>query len=674
MLLSVFAAMTSCKKDDEPKPAPTKVTADAGSDQTVSVGQTIALDGSKSKDESGKSLSYKWEFTKKPNGSNATLSSTTVEKPTLAPDVAGEYELELTVTNDNGTAKDKVLITATSSPVSNILKEDIEADLVLTNIVADPTKPDYFVTEDIRVYAKLTINPGVVLEFESGNGLYIQEEGSIVAKGTATEKIVFTGKNKTQGFWKGVLISSANAENEFNYVEMIYGGNINLSGMGSAIKTNLALYGYTGAMLKVSNSSFAQSGGYGMYVQDGAQLQGFTKNTFNNNAGTALYVPVNQVHTLDAASTFTGGNAKNGVEIEGTLEETDEVTWPAFADGSAYFVMNDIRLDAGVNISAGAKFVFMADKALYVEDEGHIIAVGTADKKITFTGNNALAGYWKGILISSPNPLNEMAYVQISHAGSSNLSGMGSAVKGNLVLYGYTKGAIKVSNSTFSHSGGYGMYVQDGAEIKSFANNTFANNTGAALYSPANQVHMLDAASKFTGTNGYNGVQTEGTVKIANEVTWQSFTDGSRYNVVGDVSFDSGIKISAGARFDFEAGKALYIDDEGHIIAKGTTNNKIVFTGKVQQKGFWKGILIRSASALNEMDFVQVSYGGSSNLSGMSSNVKANIALYSYSNGKLKLTNSTVTNSGGWGVYAEGAEITDISNTYTENISGPVKK
>src|SRR5687767_14380971 len=106
ILMLIVASLASCKKDDETKPQPKgTVTAKAGNAQNVTVGQTVTLDGSASTDSDGKTLTYNWATTKKPSGSNITLTNPTQAKPTFVPDVAGEYEFELTVSSDNGQSK-----------------------------------------------------------------------------------------------------------------------------------------------------------------------------------------------------------------------------------------------------------------------------------------------------------------------------------------------------------------------------------------------------------------------------------------------------------------------------------------------------------------------------------------------------------------------------------------
>ena len=69
-------------------PSPnTPPVADAGQDQTVTVGQTVILDGSGSFDADGDPLMFAWSFVSVPAGSAAQLSDPTAVMPTLVADV-----------------------------------------------------------------------------------------------------------------------------------------------------------------------------------------------------------------------------------------------------------------------------------------------------------------------------------------------------------------------------------------------------------------------------------------------------------------------------------------------------------------------------------------------------------------------------------------------------------
>jgi len=71
--------------------------ANAGSDQAVSVNDTVALDGSASSDADGDPLTCQWSFTSIPSGSGASLSDPAAIDPTFEADLPGTYVVQLIV-------------------------------------------------------------------------------------------------------------------------------------------------------------------------------------------------------------------------------------------------------------------------------------------------------------------------------------------------------------------------------------------------------------------------------------------------------------------------------------------------------------------------------------------------------------------------------------------------
>ena len=69
----------------------------AGVPQNVVVGTFVTLDGSGSSAAGGGPLTYDWQLSSKPAGSDAALSSASVAKPSFTADVAGSYSFSLVV-------------------------------------------------------------------------------------------------------------------------------------------------------------------------------------------------------------------------------------------------------------------------------------------------------------------------------------------------------------------------------------------------------------------------------------------------------------------------------------------------------------------------------------------------------------------------------------------------
>jgi hypothetical protein len=100
----------------------TRPVADAGPDQSATLGDTVTLNGTGSTDVDGDSLTFRWSLTA-PEGSEAVLSDSTVARPTFEVDVIGEGAAYLArlIVND-GTADsqpDTVTIAENTAPVAD---------------------------------------------------------------------------------------------------------------------------------------------------------------------------------------------------------------------------------------------------------------------------------------------------------------------------------------------------------------------------------------------------------------------------------------------------------------------------------------------------------------------------------------------------------------------------
>lgn len=95
--------------------------AGAGSGRSATVGKAIALDGRRSLDPDGDRITFAWSILSAPAGSAASLVNPTGVQPSLTPDLAGSYQIQLIVNDgkaDSAPAAVTVTATATNAPAN----------------------------------------------------------------------------------------------------------------------------------------------------------------------------------------------------------------------------------------------------------------------------------------------------------------------------------------------------------------------------------------------------------------------------------------------------------------------------------------------------------------------------------------------------------------------------
>jgi hypothetical protein len=473
LFLLTTLVLTSCTDHGE-DPQPVTLSARAGADQTVRTGETVTLDGSASQSSPVQPFTYLWSFSKKPSSSTATLVGQTTPKATFVADVAGEYELELTLSGGGASARDKLLVTAAAALVPLVL-DDITVNTVLEDRLSDPDQPDYLANKTVAVSARLTVKPGVVIAFAQDALLQVNEGGELIATGETSKKIRFTGKEARKGYWAGIMFYSNASGNMLSHSQILYAGS---TPMISGVKAGLLVS--EAARVSINNTAISQSGGYGLCLREGSILAGFARNAFSQNGQAPVCLTAENVPALDAASVFTAGNTVNAVEVmRSSVSGTAEAVWPALGDGTPYRFTGLITVQTGWKLSPGVTIEVAEDEHIEIAN-GYLHATGTADKKITFTGVVKTAGSWNGIILYPRSAFNLMEHVQMSYGGGNELV---SGVKSSLVLTHHA--SLSIKGCTISNSGGYGIYIYDrnvSLNADAAAVNTFSANALAPVF------------------------------------------------------------------------------------------------------------------------------------------------------------------------------------------------
>lgn len=348
------------------------------------------------------------------------------------------------------------------------------------------------------------------------------------------------------------------------------------------------------------------------------------------------------------------------------------------SNGVDYIVDCQVNIDALVTIEPGTTIIFKTGTSLYVNSGGALSADGIAESPITFKGEQNIKGYWRGVGFESNDVRNKLNYVKINNAGSSPINSTWYNQKAAVVVFKTIHtGKLSIKNTIIENTDGIGLAVMNhitnynSADLNVFSNNTFNNNSGAAVRVSAEHVEKIESNSTYTN-NGFNGVSIrESKLDDGIEHIWQ----GIDYYIDGEIDIRKGIKILPGAKLQFSPNGFLVAKyNNAYINAVGTASENIIFTGHVTTPGSWKGIyILDSNNVQNKFSYCKISYGGSASQTLVSN--KSNLTLFNGS--YAQVTNCEISNSNGCGIIVGVSTITGFSactinqsnNTFQNNVS-----
>ena len=350
----------------------------------------------------------------------------------------------------------------------------------------------YRVTGDLQISdsGRLVIEPGTTLEFAQDAGLTVSGHGALVAAGTASGKILFTGASRVRGYWKGLVFDAANSfDNELSYVEVEYAGADVRWDSGAYGNYRAALDVQSGSRLKMSNSIVRESAGSGLFVDtdvyfgsDATPDGDFAHNTITENASYPVIMYAPQAGFLDASNDFAGNDAGyDYVRFSGNYDYVQTQTWQRL--NVPYRVVGEPSVDAHqvLTIAPGTRLVFEQDAALWAYGtDSALKAIGTAAEPIVFTALQPHKGYWYGLIFNDTNSHdNVLHYVVVEYGGAET----DPHLKANIAVHSSGNASsqwIEIKNSTIQHSSGHGISLASETTYNSdiVASNSFADIDG----------------------------------------------------------------------------------------------------------------------------------------------------------------------------------------------------
>jgi hypothetical protein len=284
-----------------------------------------------------------------------------------------------------------------------------ESDRVLED---DPNRPvDYIVTCAAKVTGDVVINAGVVIEFEDDAGLNVSS-GSLNVKGTASNKVVFTGIEKIKGYWRGIFFLSESINNKLDHAVVSYAGGNKFNSNND--RGNVICYQCKLSMTNTELSNGMEHGFNATYTS--TDILAFDNNVITSNDKYPVISKTNLGHHYNGSNDYSG-NGMDYILLEGGQPIGDDYTWES--TNVPFLIDGNLKIGDGesLTLEAGAEILFDVDSEIDVSDGGYFASLGEASNMVTLSGMLEQPGAWLGIINLSSDPRNEIDFTEISYAG-----------------------------------------------------------------------------------------------------------------------------------------------------------------------------------------------------------------------------------------------------------------
>jgi hypothetical protein len=545
-------------------------------------------------------------------------------------------------------SQDSAELTITDAPAVSCI------DLSPTEITSNTTltQPCYNVNDNINVSstATLTIAPGVKLVFAQGRSLDVDSDGVLKAIGTEQNPIIFTGALPSAGYWNGIRIDSVvTSELEHTVVEYAGADGFIDGSVGNAF----------GGRFSVKHSLIRHSSSYGVAVNDSSngRLVAFENNTITLNELAPVYVPADQVGVLKANNNFAGnitdvGGNRDYIQLDSS-SDSDVVSEQTWSVTDVPYRLSGHDIEGRLTLSPGVTLEFSSDGRFDVRNDGVLIADGSEETPITFTGIEKNPGFWTGVQIfnSTANLLN---HVIIEYGG-----GSGGNTDGNIGVF-FSDGQLTIRNTLLRHSASYGFDFDDGIELV-FENVTSTNNNRPGRMDDINDVRLLDSDSDYSG-NADDRIFLEGS-EIITAQTIQKLNVPYYATRQSQILVSTNLSFAPGVELQFASSGGFRVGGDGSLAIVGTAEQPVLLTGVVKTKGYWNGIQYTfSDSADNRIEHAIIEYGGAE-----SGNTHALVGYFGQTRGSVtnsvlraSLTNGIELNEDTVGDFVTGNVFEDI--------------
>jgi hypothetical protein len=340
---------------------------------------------------------------------------------------------------------------------------------------------DYRINKTINITngATLTVEPGVIIEFEDSKcGIWL-DKGVLKMIGTVDKPIVVQGSNNQAGSWMGISVSSKVNWNDNKRMFLDYVQLLNAGIPKSIESRDKDVYGnYSEAAItifqegfcSIKNSTISGSLCNGIYLHNDSVE--FYNNRIINNAWSPITCDLRYINKFDTVSNYKDGNGKQYIDVIEESGNFPSITLEINPLNVPYRLTGTFISTDSIIVKPGCVFEMESNSILRIgtpdKNNGCLYAVGTPDKKITFKGVSDGSGSWRGIMFLTNSDGNLFEWCKIIGAGavypdSSYYNGHTAAIQ---VGYGYNYPAkLNMYYCSVWESNGWIVWVSSGAKL-----------------------------------------------------------------------------------------------------------------------------------------------------------------------------------------------------------------
>ncbi len=356
--------------------------ANAGNDFTVTVNNEINLNGTGSYDDDPGDqaiLTFSWSIVSGPDNYSAAVISFTLAEATFTPDMAGVYEISLTVNDGKDSHTDTMVVTANTGPVTT---PGIEVRDHLSNAITDGSVYSYgsinINTSDNETF---TIqNNGTANLVISGISFIAGDQSEFILNTTSTNMTVPQGNSTTftatfqpnSGGTRSAVIRIQNNASTIDFtvqghsitspdIQVRNAQNTVISNGGSFNYVNTNVYSNTPTTFTIHNTGTAN-----LSISAISLVSGDTNVYAINTSGMNSAVLPNQSTSFSIMFSPTFGGINSAIVRISNNDETHEFTVTGFAfDFQGITILDsldDVGMYSSINVENGRVYICYYDE------------------------------------------------------------------------------------------------------------------------------------------------------------------------------------------------------------------------------------------------------------------------------------------------------------------------